>query len=602
MDAVSRVRLATVLAAALLAAVPSADARSRDTTIQTIQDRDGDNRLDPAPGEDFVVRSDLGTPSPGRERTRESRIFFGQLTDLHVVDEESPLRVEFLDRFGGPLASAYRPQEALTTQVLNEMVRQMRNTTSAVDGRKLELVMTTGDNSDNTQLNETRWMIDLLDGDTRIDPDSGIQGTCDTSFDGLYDGVRAGDQYYEPDSSDGAPANDREDGRGYSPFQAENERDAQRRNSIRDFPGLLERANEPFRSIGLDVPWYGIFGNHDALIQGNQSRNEVFEAIAVGCAKVTSPGTSTDTLQEGIDALLATQGPGGSSSTTTVVPRDDRRRPLKKTEFMQEHFASSGQPAGHGFDPARVASGMGFYATSPKPGLRFLVLDSINELGGDGGSIDNDQFEWMDRELTAAELAREHVTVFAHHSLGTMNQFASPFPPGDTGGNPDASHFGYLIDKNELCSGPGPTETVRCLFLRHPSVIAFVNGHEHNNRIEPFRRPVGQGTGGFWEINTAAHIDWPQQSRTLELFDNRDGTLSIFGTILDHGAAPNPGGPPPSDGQGQAGRSTQRLASISRELSFNDPQSRNGEDSGDARGSREDRNVELIVRDPYAAG
>ncbi|HEX8647484.1 MAG TPA: hypothetical protein VF715_11335, partial [Thermoleophilaceae bacterium] len=64
-------------------------------------------------------------------------------------------------------------------------------------------------------------------------------------------------------------------------------------------------------------------------------------------------------------------------------------------------------------------------------------------------------------------------------------------------------------------------------------------------------------------------------------------------------------GAPPSDGQGQTGEQTQRLASIARELSFNDPDSRNGEDDegaqrGDARGNPEDRNAELVVRNPYA--
>ena len=45
--------------------------------------------------------------------------------------------------------------------------------------------------------------------------------------------------------------------------------------------------------------------------------------------------------------------------------------------------------------------------------------------------------------------------------------------------------------------------------------------------------------------------------------------------------------------------SSQRLASISRELAFNDPDAENGEDGhDDARGGDGDRNVELIVRDP----
>ena len=68
------------------------------------------------------MRDDLGAAGPDRARTREEKLFFGQLTDIHVIDEESPLRVEFLDKLGPPLTSAYRPQEALSTQVLDESV------------------------------------------------------------------------------------------------------------------------------------------------------------------------------------------------------------------------------------------------------------------------------------------------------------------------------------------------------------------------------------------------------------------------------------------------------------------------------------------------
>jgi hypothetical protein len=131
-----------------------------------------------------------------------------------------------------------------------------------------------------------------------------------------------------------------------------------------------------------------------------------------------------------------------------------------------------------------------------------------------------------------------------------------------------------------------PDETVRCLLLRHPSVIAFVNGHEHNNRVDPVE-PATPAQHGFWEVNTASHIDWPQQSRVMDVVDNRDGTLSLFGTIVDHAAPPEPGA-------GQATDAVSRLASISRELSYNDPHASHG-----ARGGEEDRNVELLIRRPY---
>jgi 3',5'-cyclic AMP phosphodiesterase CpdA len=184
-------------------------------------------------------------------------VFFAQLTDTHVVDEESPLRVEFTDPLAGPFTSAYRAQEGLSAQVLDGMVDQVRNTVSPVTRRRLDLVMTTGDNTDNTQLNETRWMIDVMDGRQSVNPDSGVAGACGPAG---YDGVRGGGRYYEPDASDG------EDGRGYSPREAENARPS----AMRDFPGLLERMNEPFRAGGFrDLPWYAVFGNHDGLVQGN---------------------------------------------------------------------------------------------------------------------------------------------------------------------------------------------------------------------------------------------------------------------------------------------------------------------------------------------
>src|SRR3954453_2408215 len=148
------------------------------TTVQrTIRDVDGDNLLEYAPGEDYTVLPP-GSQAPARP---QSLLNFLQLSDFQTVDEESPGRVEFVDatqRAPGlqPFSAAYRPQEALSTQVVESMIRQARNATSPVTGNRLDLTILTGDNADSQQYNETRWFIDMLDGTTGTgNPDPEMQ-------------------------------------------------------------------------------------------------------------------------------------------------------------------------------------------------------------------------------------------------------------------------------------------------------------------------------------------------------------------------------------------------------------------------------------------
>jgi hypothetical protein len=119
---------------------------------------------------------------------------------------------------------------------------------------------------------------------------------------------------------------------------------------------------------------------------------------------------------------------------------------------------------------------------------------------------------------------------------------------------------------------------------RHPNVIAWINGHTHQNRIQPVPDPTG-ATGGFWEITSASHIDYPEQARVVELVDNGDGTLSFFTTVLEHAG---PAVTDPDD------RSVLGLASLSRELAVNDPQV----DGVAKLGTAMDLNVELLLRNP----
>ena len=121
----------------------------------------------------------------------------------------------------------------------------------------------------------------------------------------------------------------------------------------------------------------------------------------------------------------------------------------------------------------------------------------------------------------------------------------------------------------------------------------YVGGHIHRNRVRKFFR--GDRRGGFWEVVTAGHSDGPQHSRLLELMRNRDGTLSIFSTLVDHASPPRP--PPAGARAGAFGEA--QLGSISRLVAANVPWRRPvARLRQRVRGGRSGRPVELLLRDP----
>ncbi len=114
----------------------------------------------------------------------------------------------------------------------------------------------------------------------------------------------------------------------------------------------------------------------------------------------------------------------------------------------------------------------------------------------------------------------------------------------------------------------------------HGNVLAWVNGHVHKNIITPHQGPAGRHS--FWEISTASHIDHPQLARVVELVDNKDGTLSVFTTLIESAA------PHRTD---FADLSQTGLAALYRELSFNAPGA-----STTFAGDPSDRNAELVLK------
>lgn len=621
-----RGRLAAAACVALAPAVllsAQADGASDTHAKTTVEQRivpagDGGFRsLELGPGEGYVVREEgVGVAQPGRAERRESLLYFGQLSDFQLTDEESPARVEFLDF--GPFSSAWRPYEALLPHIADSMVRQINefadaSPLAAGDGsrRAMDFVINTGDMADSQQLNEARWVRTIAEGGT-LDPNSGVNPAtsgdvicaalspliADANAPHRYTGVQDSNdflegvapQYYDPEGPAGAFA-------GWPRY-----------------PGLMDAAQTPFEAAGLAVPHYLAFGNHDGLVQGNAAANVAFEPVATGCIKPMAPLTAdVDTLGKALGNLdLATLLNVLNTDPTKValVPPDQRRQFVSKQQFKQI-FRNGEHPDGHGFgliDPEeeRASKGAaGYYSWNPSPEFRFIALDTVSEGGVIGpssnGNIDHPQFQWLQRELAEAERNDELVVLFSHHALPSLtasvpDELAPPCTANV--GLPINDAHGHDInpgcDLDPRISSPihlGPDMVG--LLHAHPNVIAWVAGHSHENAIESYPNPSGEG--GFWSIRVAAEADWPQQSRLLEIFDNGDGTLSIFGTILDHVA---PATAPAADSDASDMDSLE-LASVGRTLAHNDNQYGAAAcDPGCGEGTPEDRNVELLVQDP----
>jgi metallophosphoesterase (TIGR03767 family) len=585
-----------------------------ETTAQSRigpDDAPGFRALRAIDGEPYVVREDkVGVAEAGRAERRRSLLYLGQLTDFQLADEESPSRVEFIDY--GPFGAAWRPWEAMEPQIDDAMIRQFNafaksSPVAAGDGshRAMDLALDTGDSADSQQLNETKWVRTLLEGGplnpgSGINPASSTDGFCagaapliaDATTPQNYTGVQdfddydedASPQFYDPDAPSGAFA-------GWPAYT-----------------GLMDRANQPFEAAGLDVPSYVTFGNHDGLVQGNAAANAGYESVATGCIKPMSPAvTDPDTLGTALGALT----PAGLQSllmtdpqSVALVPPDPERQYVSKQQYKQV-FLDGTQPDGHGFgyvDPAELAASggaAGYYSWSPQPGFRFIALDTLSEGGVIGpsadGNVDDPQFRWLKGQLADATAKDELIVLFSHHAIGSLTaDVPDEAAPPCTGADSHGHDTNPGCDIDPRSSQPihlGPD--LEQLLFHYPHVIAWIAGHSHLNSVEPHPNPSGKG--GFWSIRVAAEADWPQQGRLIEFFDNRDGTLSIFGTIVDHASNATA----PAAGSA-AGFDVADLASVGRTLAYNDTQTgaRACAPIPCGEGEAKDRNVELLVADP----
>lgn len=515
----------------------------------------GYGRLSTGPAWPTVVRNELAALSPARADSRTPLATVVHLTDIHVIDAQSSGRVEFLDELGDPFTAAFRAQETLTAHVASAMVSTLNSIGVGPQlGRSFDCAVSTGDNIDNCRANELDWFVTVLDGG-RLVPNSGDPSA--------YEGVQAADwadqRFWHPDGSVGG---DKWLAAGYPLV-----------------PGLLGAAILGFDTPSLSCPWYSTYGNHDGLIQGNVAGSAEFDALLTGGSKVES--VPSDLVGQflakvfGDISTLALEIAAGVYPSRSITP-DASRRFLTTDAWVERHLASPSTPGpvGHGFGEEHFELPGLFYEFAISAGVVGLVLDTG---GHNSGSIGELQLQWLKSRLEAHS---SHFVDVDGRTVRTANTdqlvvVFSHFPASSLRG----STGDPARPEERRVLGPELESTL----LRFDNVVAWINGHHHTNRVTPRPDPSGIN-GGYWDINTCSHVDWPQQARIVEIADNGDGTLSIFSTLVDHDAPLVPSG---VDG-------VATLAAWSRELAANDAQS-----NPEARlGPPEARNVELGRKAP----
>jgi hypothetical protein len=305
------------------------------------------------------VDETAGTPSG----PAASLLYLTQITDVHVVDEESPARTLNLDKLLDPV---WRAQEAHSCQVLDAMVRQV----SALHAlRAMDLVLVTGDCIDNNQRNELTWFLNVLQGGS-LWPNSGTHED---------------------------PA-----------------------------PGPNNDPHDAMVAAGLGaIPWYVVMGNHDGLIQGNLIRAPLLGYAlltgdptrgsigAIDLGRVNPPACNPIPADEAAQPQRCIPTSPGALKSGSLPP-DKERVHLPRDEWTSLVQGAGGLPAGHGL---AGATSDGDYVVEPVAGLplRLIAMNTCASAGAEGvlgsGRIDG----FLTTALQKAQDDDMLVIVTTHH-------------------------------------------------------------------------------------------------------------------------------------------------------------------------------------------
>jgi metallophosphoesterase (TIGR03767 family) len=467
----------------------------------------------------YCLRADLGgVASTAQGKTLISLL---HLSDAHVIDTASPARCEWIellaeDPYWKGLLHMHRPYEALTHWALAAHVAALhRNPVAPWSGNRYDLAISTGDSIDNAQANELQTFLNIMAG-----------GRAALS---AYGGVH--EQGHEL-------------GSGAWPFWCPDAdvADLWKPLGYPAVPGFVARASAELHSEGLGFAWTSVPGNHDVMRQGTALPNAAIEAIALGDHKSLSGPPDFRPLDPQLQYVEHPEQ--FCAGTTRQISASHLRRAIDLREWLAAHM----QHGAAGYGQLQVRSGKAdtFIDTEH---VRIILLDTNHPAGDYQGSIGAAQIAWLeDRLLEVAQSGRIAVLASHHGSASLINE---------RGADPERLLAQALTDAVH----------------RHPCMVAWLVGHRHLHRVMAHPHPSGKGAG-FWEITTASIIDWPSQTRAVEIIRHADGTLELVCTLLDH--------------QGEAGS----LAALHRDLA----QRFAGASAAHMQGDEGDGNVRLLLK------
>jgi metallophosphoesterase (TIGR03768 family) len=428
------------------------------------------------PGQEYEKRLDIMSPTYSNTSVSNTAklLKFFTITDIHITDKESPTQV-LLFGFKGGIISAYSAIMLYTTHVLDAVIQ----TVNALHKQNpIDFGISLGDNANNSQYNETRWFIDVLDG-KMINPDSGIK-----------------------DDPIPGPNNDYQD---------------------------------EYKAEGLDksIPWYQALGNHDHFWMGIKHQDDYLlqtytgeNVLNMGDVLKDPLGIKSRGFYMGVMDGSTIYGDViniGPVSTTKVnkIAADPNRRSLKREEWLGEFFNTSSNPVGHGFNEADAKRGFGCYSFEPKSDLplKVIVLDDTQRDDDPDTDIyghaefDKERYDWLINELDKGQSEGKLMIIAAHIPIGIND------PSPELG----MSEYSVVTEKDFLDK-----------MHTYPNLILWVAGHRHLNTVTALKSPdPTKPELGFWEVETSSLREFPQQLRTFEIMRNSDNTISIIATNVD---------------------------------------------------------------------